>query len=61
MLPSFLDSVVQLIARTSTDLPPDVRKAMGIALAEEDRSTRAGQALNVIAQHSDPLAPTRSG
>ncbi|HTL45113.1 MAG TPA: FumA C-terminus/TtdB family hydratase beta subunit [Vicinamibacterales bacterium] len=56
MLPSFLDSVVQLIARTSTDLPPDVRKAMGIALAEEDRSTRAGQALNVIAQNIDQAA-----
>ena len=25
MLPSFFDSLVQLITRTSTDLPPDVR------------------------------------
>jgi len=28
MLPSFFDSVLQLIVRTSTDLPPDVRAAM---------------------------------
>ena len=31
MLPAFLDSIVELITRTSTDLPPDVRAAMGIA------------------------------
>src|SRR4051812_28194877 len=56
MLPSFLDSVVQLITRTSTDLPPDVRKAMALALAQEDRATRAGQALTVIAQNIDQAA-----
>ena len=32
MLPSFLDSVLQLIVRTSTDLPPDVRAAMKTSL-----------------------------
>jgi fumarate hydratase class I len=53
MLPSFLDSMVQLIARTSTDLPPDVRKAMGLALAAEEPATRAGQALTIIAQNID--------
>jgi fumarate hydratase class I len=56
MLPSFLDSLVQLITRTSTDLPPDVRKAMGLALATEERGTRAGQALTVIAQNIDQAA-----
>jgi fumarate hydratase class I len=56
MLPTFLDSVVQLIARTSTDLPPDVRKAMGLALATEEPSTRAGQALTIIAQNIDQAA-----
>src|SRR6476659_3066959 len=56
MLPSFRDSVVELITRTSTDLPPDVRAAMGIALAQEDRATRAGQALTVIAQNIDQAA-----
>src|SRR5260370_27230290 len=53
MLPSFFDSVVQLITRTSTDLPPDVRKAMSAALASEERATRAGQALTIIAQNID--------
>ena len=56
MLPSFFDSVVQLITRTSTDLPPDVRTAMGIALTAEDRDTRASQALTVIAQNIDQAA-----
>ena len=56
MLPSFFDSVVQLITRTSTDLPPDVRKAMAVALATEERATRAGQALTIIAQNIDQAA-----
>jgi fumarate hydratase, class I len=56
MLPSFFDSVVSLITRTSTDLPPDVRQAMGLALATEERSTRAGQALTIIAQNIDQAA-----
>jgi fumarate hydratase, class I len=56
MLPEFLDSVVQLITRTSTDLPPDVRKAMGFALAAEEPATRAGQALTIIAQNIDQAA-----
>ena len=53
MLPSFLDSMVALITRTSTDLPPDVRKAMAVALHAEEPATRAGQALTIIAQNID--------
>ena len=53
MLPSFLASMVELITRTSTDLPPDVRAAMRTALQGEDRSSRAGQALSIIAQNID--------
>jgi fumarate hydratase class I len=53
MLPDFFDSMVQLITRTSTDLPPDVRAAMGAALATEAPATRAGQALTIIAQNID--------
>ncbi len=49
MIPNFFDSMVQLITRTSTDLPPDVRAAMGAALATEAPATRAGQALTIIA------------
>src|SRR5919107_3678473 len=56
MLPSFFDSMVELIARTSTDLPPDVRAAMGLALKSEPAATRAGQALTIIAQNIDQAA-----
>jgi fumarate hydratase class I len=56
MLPDFFESVVQLITRTSTDLPPDVRAAMGIALRNEPAETRAGQALTIIAQNIDQAA-----
>src|SRR5688500_2659023 len=53
MLPSFFESIVQLITKTATDLPPDVRAAMADALATEDKATRAGQALAIIAQNID--------
>jgi fumarate hydratase, class I len=53
MLPSFFESVVQLIVRTSTDLPPDVRAAMKHATAVEPAGTRASQALTIIAQNID--------
>jgi fumarate hydratase class I len=53
MLPSFFDSVLQLIVRTSTDLPPDVRAAMKTALVEEPAGTRSAQALTIIAQNID--------
>jgi fumarate hydratase, class I len=56
MLPAFFESVVQLITRTSTDLPPDVRAAMGIAVRSEQPETRAGQALTIIAQNIDQAA-----
>jgi len=53
MLASFFDSVLSLIVRTSTDLPPDVRAAMGTALKAEPADTRSGQALTIIAQNID--------
>src|SRR5687767_1480472 len=53
MLPSFFDSVLQLIVRTSTDLPPDVRAAMKTSLDAEPAGTRASQALTIIAQNID--------
>lgn len=56
MLPAFLDSMVQLITKTSTDLPPDVREAMGMAVKNEEPATRAGQALTIIAQNIDQAA-----
>jgi fumarate hydratase class I len=56
MLPSFFDSVVDLIVRTSTDLPPDVRAAMSQAMAAEPAGTRSAQALTIIAQNIDQAA-----
>ena len=55
MLPSFFDSVLQLIVRTSTDLPPDVRAAMRRALGAEPAGTRVG------AGADDHRAEHRSG
>jgi fumarate hydratase class I len=56
MLKSFSDSVVQLIVRTSTDLPPDVRAAMRAARGGESATTQSGQALTIIAQNIDQAA-----
>src|SRR5437660_9468656 len=53
LLPSFFDSVLQLIVKTSTDLPPDVRAAMKTSLVAEPTATRASQALTIIAQNID--------
>ena len=53
MLPSFFDSVVDLVVRTSTDLPPDVRAAMKVAMAREKEGSQASQALGIIAQNID--------
>src|SRR3990170_430972 len=56
MLPSFFDSVLQLIVKTSTDLPPDVRAAMKTSLDAEPTGTRASQALTIIAENIDLAA-----
>jgi fumarate hydratase, class I len=58
MLPSFFDSVLQLIVRTSTDLPPDVRAAMKTALGAEPAGTRSSQALTIIAENVDLAVDT---
>jgi fumarate hydratase class I len=47
------ESLVELITQTSTNLPPDVRAAMGIAIANETPGTQASQALGVIASNID--------
>jgi fumarate hydratase, class I len=53
MLPAFFDSVVSLIVKTSTELPPDVRSAMKVAMAQEPAESRSGQALAIIAENID--------
>ncbi len=47
------ESILELIIQTSTNLPPDVRKAMAWALKVENPSTQAGQALNIIGENID--------
>ncbi len=49
----FRESMLELIIQTSTNLPPDVRRAMGEALQTEKPSTQAGQALAIIGQNID--------
>ena len=56
MLPGFFDSVLDLIVKTSTDLPPDVRAAMKGAIGAEQPGTRSAQALTIIAQNIDQAA-----
>src|SRR5947208_15530114 len=53
MPPKFFDSVLDLIVRTSTDLPPDVRAAMSTAMTAEPEGTRSSQALTILAQNID--------
>src|SRR5439155_24327186 len=50
MLPSFFESVLQLVVRTSTDLPPDVRAAIEIKLI-----LKGGGCENTNAQYSLPI------
>ena len=53
---AFFESVLSLVVRTSTDLPPDVRAAMKAAMKQEEPGTRSAQALTIIAQNIDQAA-----
>src|SRR6202023_2303365 len=46
-------SLLELITETSTNLPPDVRAAMGLAIENEAPGTQASQALGIIATNID--------
>ncbi len=48
MLADFFSSMLELIVKTSSELPPDVRAAMRTATDLEPADTRAGQALSII-------------
>jgi fumarate hydratase class I len=50
------DSLVELITQTSTNLPPDVRAAMAMAIEDEIPGTQAAQALSIIANNIDMAA-----
>lgn len=56
MTAAFRDSIVELITRTATDLPPDVRSAMRAAMGQEAPGSRGAQALAVIAENIDLAA-----
>jgi len=56
MLARFLESVLELVIKTSTDLAPDVRAAMKVALNVEPAGTQAAQALTIIAENIDQAA-----
>jgi fumarate hydratase, class I len=56
MASAFFESVLTLITRTSTDLPPDVRAAMKVAMTTEAPGTQSAQALSIIAQNIDQAA-----
>ncbi len=47
------NSLVELITQTATNLPPDVRAAMGQAGVHEKPNTQASQALNIIFSNVD--------
>ncbi|MCC7241839.1 MAG: fumarate hydratase [Acidobacteria bacterium] len=55
-MPRFFDSVLALVTRTSTDLPPDVRAAVRAARGQEEPGSRAARALAIIAQNIDQAA-----
>jgi len=46
-------SLLDLITQTSTNLPPDVRAAMGVAIAAETPNTQSAQALSIVATNID--------
>jgi fumarate hydratase class I len=50
------NSLLELITQTSTNLPPDVRAAMGVAGATETPQTQSSQALNIILANIDMAA-----
>jgi fumarate hydratase class I len=50
---SFKDSIIDLITQTSTNLPPDVRRAMARAVESETDGSRSATALNVITTNID--------
>lgn len=47
------NSLLELITQTSTNLPPDVRAAMGLALERETPGTQSHQALSIMASNTD--------
>jgi fumarate hydratase, class I len=53
---AFFDSVLDLVIKTSADLPPDVRAAMRVAQDAEPTGTLSAEALTIIAKNVDQAA-----
>jgi fumarate hydratase class I len=49
----FKESILQLVIETSTNLPPDVRRAIASAMTKEQQGTRSSLALQTIAVNVD--------
>src|SRR5260370_3685746 len=49
----FTNSLIDLITQTSTNLPPDVRAAMGLAVETETPGAQSGKAVGIIASNID--------
>ncbi len=47
------NSLLELISQTSTNLPPDVRAAMGLAASQETPGTQSAQALDIMLSNVD--------
>ncbi len=52
-MPALFDSMVELITRTSTELPPDVRAAMTQANGRDPQGSRSSQAMAIINENID--------
>lgn len=55
---NFKQSIYELIVETSTNLPPDVRRALARTMEEENPTTQAGLALQTIALNVDMACDT---
>ena len=53
------ESLLSLVVETSTNLPPDIRRAMSRAVETETPGTRSAQALDIIASNIDMAAACR--
>ncbi len=56
----FKSSILALITETSTNLPPDVRRAIKAAMEKEDQGTRSSLALDTIALNIDMACETQA-
>jgi len=59
-MPKFYASMLSLISETSTNLPPDVRRALKLAIERETPGTQAALALQMMAVNTDMACETEA-